>query len=107
MTKEELIKHWKPCGCSDFKEIEGIGLCAIHKYAFTYGLVSNLDEYSYEGRWCYPTYEEAQLGLKHWDGKGDPLGMWIKYKGDGGEYSNFYRPEFNPKWDKKSPHLKD
>lgn len=105
MNIEELKEHWSEAGFLEFKEIPGIGLCGIQKFMFTFGIISNLNEHSYEGRWCYVTLEEAQIALKHWDGTKDPLGMWIKYKGTSGEYSNKYHPNFNPELDVVSPHV--
>lgn len=103
MNKEQLIQHWKPI-CSDFKEVEHKGLCAIHRYLFTYGIVTNLTEHNYVDRWCYQTYEEAQIALKYYNGIGDPPGLWIKYKGLQGEWGNAHRSDFNKKYDTISPY---
>lgn len=105
MTHEELKQYWRPM-CSDFIEIQNNGLCAIHRFMFTYGIVTDLQEHNYSHRWCYKTYEEAQIALKYWDGIGDPPGLWIKYKGIAGEWGNILRPEFNEQFDVVSPHYK-
>lgn len=105
MNTEELKEYWAEAGFLEFKEIPGVGLCGIQKFMFTFGIISGLNEWSYEGRWCYATLEEAQIALKHWDGTKDPLGMWIKYKGTGGEYSNKYHPGFKEGLDVASPHV--
>jgi hypothetical protein len=55
---------------------------------FTVGLIYGLDKYGYKGRWCYGENLEAKVALNEWDGTGDPPGLWIKYKGIGGERVN-------------------
>lgn len=74
-------------------EVEGRGICATQKFMFTTGLVYGLNQYSYKGRYCYETKQEAETALKHWDGENHPLGMWIKHKGYGIEESNPLRVE--------------
>lgn len=75
-------------GYYQIKEVPNRGICGLYDFLFTVGLVFGMDEYGYRGRWCYKTREEASIALKYWDGDGDPLGNWIKYKGEGGERSN-------------------
>jgi len=99
-----LKEHWDSI-ISNFKEIDGQGICGIHKFMFTYGIVTDIQSYSYKGRWCYETLKEAQIALKNWDGKGDPPGLWRKYKGEGGEYGNKFRDDFDPEFDILSPHV--
>ena len=64
------------------------GICGLHRMAFTTGLFIGLDEIGYVGRFCFHTLREAKEALEQWDGKKDPPANWIKYKGDGKEYSN-------------------
>jgi hypothetical protein len=56
---------------------------------YTNAIVWGIDRTGYRGRWCYPHAKVMDLVLayKVWDGKGDPMGGWVKYKGDV-EYSN-------------------
>ena len=75
-------------GYYEIREIEGIGLCGLFKFIFTTGLVIGIDEIGYYGRYCYSTEREAIEALNSWDGKGDPSGLWLKYKGRGGERTN-------------------
>lgn len=75
-------------GYFELKEIPGRGLCGLFQFLFTVGLVYGIDEGGYKGRWCYPTLDEARIALKYWDGAQDPIGNWIKYKGEDGERSN-------------------
>ena len=84
VLEEQLTRE----GYYNLKEIEGKGICGIMRFMFTFGLVYNLDEFGYSGRYCYQTEEEAQIALKHWDGKGYPLGRWIKHKGAGFDEGN-------------------
>jgi len=62
-----MIEYLKSEGYRELREIEGKGICGLMKFVFTTGLV---------------------IGMNSWDGKGDPSGNWIKYKGTGGEREN-------------------
>lgn len=82
--EKELIEN----GYFFLREIAGRGICGLLKMAFTTGLVYNLDEFSYEGRYCFHSTREANEALEKWNGTGDPAGNWIKHKGGVGEYRN-------------------
>lgn len=82
MELKEILEHY---GYTDVVEIGDRGMCGLMRFLFTTGLVIGMDEISYAGRYCYHTEEEARQALKAWDGKEDPPGNWIKYKGRGGE----------------------
>lgn len=81
-------KFFESEGYTNVKKLPNKGWCALGYMAFTVGLFIGLQEYSYHGRYCYPSFEEAEAALKTWDGKDDPPGAWIKYKGIGGERRN-------------------
>ena len=89
MEKVDLIKYLEKQGYQRIKEIPKRGLCGLQEFVFTIGLIHDLDEDGYGGRWCYPKERavDAVLALELWDGEGDPPGPWIKYKGSV-EYSN-------------------
>jgi hypothetical protein len=77
-------------GYTRLREIPGRGICGILKYIFTWGIVYGIDEWGYQGRWCYDNPIEPVVFLEEWNargGVGDPNGRWIKYKGEGGERS--------------------
>lgn len=84
-TTEEILQDH---GYLFPRQITGRGWCALMPMCFTVGLFFGLDEVGYYGRFCYPTFNEALQAFVAWDGKEDPPGNWIKYKGRGGEYSN-------------------
>lgn len=63
------------------RQVPGHGLCGLHKFMFTTGLVFGIDEQGYHGRYCYTQWADAWKALRAWDGTGDPSGPWIKYKG--------------------------
>lgn len=88
MYKVILPEVYESMGYSNLRMVYGIGLCGLMRMAFTTGLFIGIDEHGYYGRYCYPTWKEAEIALKNWDGEGDPPGNWIKYKGEGGERSN-------------------
>lgn len=67
---------------------KGRGYCGVKRFIYTVGLVYNITEHGYKGRYCYPDYESAVSALLNWSGEGDPLDEdWIKHKGKT-EYSN-------------------
>lgn len=76
----------------DLKEIPGRGLCGLHRMAYTVGLFYNLTKWDYKGRYCFHNLAEAKEALNTWTGVDDPLGNWIKHKGER-EYSN---PNYEP-----------
>ena len=82
--KEFLEKQ----GDFDVRKIEGRGWCGIKPFIFTFGIFHGADNVGYSGRWCYATKVEAEIALKYWNGVGDPIGNWIKYKGKSGERGN-------------------
>lgn len=84
MTEKELQEE----GYFNIEKIEGRGLCGLFRFIYTTGLCYGLNEYGYEGRYCFESTADAEASLKEWDGNGDPSGDWIKHKGEKGEYSN-------------------
>ena len=80
-------QHYQDQGYFDLREVPNYGLCGLHRFAFTVGLVVGIDEHSYVGRYCYQSLMDARVALAVWDGVDDPSGEWIKYKGAGGERS--------------------
>jgi hypothetical protein len=67
----------------DVREIPGRGICGIHQYIYTFGLLYGLSESGYKGRYCYPSYMEARLAIEIWTGEGHPPLGWIKHKAQG------------------------
>jgi hypothetical protein len=86
VLKEQLENDGFKC----LKVIEGRGICGLNIFIFTIGLCFNIDSFGWGGRYCYPHADamDAFMAITAWDGKEDPLGKWIKYKGRDGEYSN-------------------
>lgn len=80
----------------EYRVIPGLGLCALHEYLFTVGLVVSLDSVGYSRRYCYPrdlkSVSSAVNDILDWDGVDHPKGNWIKCKGDLGDIEN---PNFN------------
>jgi hypothetical protein len=85
---EALKKIMEENGYIYPREIDNVGVCAVLPFLFTYGLVVEIDEYGYGGRYCFSNLGEAIAALEQWDGKDHPQGNWIKYKGWKGEKSN-------------------
>jgi len=78
--ESELKSFLEKEGYTNLKEMNG-KVYGLERMIFTTGLFKGLTKHFREGRWCYHTYREAKLALEEWDGKGDPPGNWIKYKG--------------------------
>lgn len=83
----ELTKLLEKEGYFNIREIPTRGICGLSQFSFTCGLVIQMDEESYQGRYCYATLSEAKEAIENWNGEGDPPGNWIKYKGVGGDRS--------------------
>jgi hypothetical protein len=88
MLTAEFKKQLEDMGYHHIVEFPNKGICALFNFIYTTGLVIGIDEYSYQGRYCYSHPVHAIKALKKWDGVGDPPGDWIKYKGIGGERCN-------------------
>ncbi len=56
------------------RQVPGHGLCGLHTFMFTTGLITKIDEMGYYGRYCYADYADAFKALRGWDGEGDPPG---------------------------------
>lgn len=84
----DLITILQDSGYFFIREIEGRGLCALRRMVFTVGLFVDLDEEGSNGRYCFPSLQEAVHSILSWDGKDDPDGDWIKFKGPKEERKN-------------------
>lgn len=70
-------------------EVPNKGICALYRFAFTTGLVYGIHEWGYSGRYCYSNLSDAKKALNKWDGLLEPQDdIWIKHKGEKGEYRN-------------------
>lgn len=92
MIKEEFSQTLEAMGYLIPLEIPGRGVCAIMRQLFTVAIVYGIDEHGFEGRYCYPSMQQAIFAFSDWiydwDGIGDPPGDWIKHKGRAGEWGN-------------------
>ncbi len=88
MTEKNLLQMLKNEGYTHLRKIPGRGIVGLKRFMFTTGLVYNLTEDWYDGRYCYRNHADALKALENWNGEGDPDDEdWIKHKG-GKEYSN-------------------
>lgn len=87
MNTEELKTFLTEQGYYNLREIPGRGMCGLMDFIFTVGLCEGLTEDTFSGRYCYPKelIKESIIAIELWDGKEDPIGEWIKYKGSKGE----------------------
>lgn len=58
---------------------------AITKMLFNYRLVVGMDEVGWDCVYDYESLQDAAADIVVWDGRGDPPGPWVKYRGPGGE----------------------
>lgn len=57
-------------------------LCALHPFAFTIGLVVDIDSVGYSRRYCFPNRSDAKAALDEFeDAALHASGPWIKCKG--------------------------
>ena len=78
----ELEEHLEAEGYLKLREVNGI-IIGIYRYMFTIAIVVDVNEDGYDHRYCYP-YEDTLdclVAFEVYDGKGDPIGKWIKNKG--------------------------
>ena len=77
-------------------------LCALHQFFTTVGIVVAITESSYERRYCFSEYQDAQIALFEWTAAPDnehPGMEWIKVKGrfDNGDVANHQPNELQEK----------
>jgi len=82
MTFKEAMEQEGYREVRQMKNGEGTG---ILKMNYTYGLHVGLNELGYRGRYCYQYKKDAIEAILSYEGEGDPIGPWIKYKGSDGE----------------------
>ena len=96
----ELIKIFEAENYTCLVETKTKGVCGILRFAFTTGVVIDMDRYQYRGRYCYKSKADALLGLAELIDKPEILhptdSNWIKYKGGiDGVYYDIGNPNNN------------
>lgn len=72
ITPEELAVI---CAANDYLEaqVKGeAGIVVIHRFLFTWAILSGVNYYGYEDRWCYSSYEKCKAAFDAWDGTKEP-----------------------------------
>lgn len=69
-------------GYTDHRHFEEHGIVAIMPLMFTYAIITGINPYGYEDRWCYSSYAKAKEALEAWDGEGEPTG-WHRHPATG------------------------
>lgn len=69
-------------GYTDLKFFVDGHEAAIYPLAFTHAIIYGLNDFGYDDRWCYDSYEKAKAALEAWDGTGEPQG-WHRHPGTG------------------------
>lgn len=80
--RDLIINYYLNLDYEEVRYVEARGFCGLFKMALTWALIIHLNGLCYGGRYCYEHRAAASKALKEWDGKGDPIGPWIKYKGE-------------------------
>lgn len=55
--------------------------CGIQEMIYTTDLVTGMNDFGFENKYCYEKKQDAMEALFVWDGLEDPPGPWIKAKG--------------------------
>jgi hypothetical protein len=78
----DQINFYKSIGYSCLRYVPNKGLCGLHEFLFTIGIVYGLDSTGYKGRYCYPKENlvDAVVALADWSGEGGPKGNWVAHK---------------------------
>lgn len=92
----DLVKFLIAEGYHNVTYIPNLGYCGLYNFLYTVGLVVNLTEGGYDYRYCYPKDKLANCfeTFVKWTLDPPPYGtdpddkLWVKRKGDTGEYSN-------------------
>ena len=95
ITEDELIEYLKEGGYSNFRDVPGIGLCCLSRFAFTVGVIIRPNRDFYEYRYCFQHLSDALVALNEWDGESDIPGPWIKKKGMGFDDANPNNPSID------------
>lgn len=101
---DNLIKICEENGYDTPVMTKNYGLIAINKFAFTWGILIDIDETGYNRRYCYNSISNAVLGFKsliimdEFNDKSQilfdpPDPFWIKRKGHPREITNPNNPE--------------
>ena len=72
MNQHDLKALMESYSYEHVREIDGM-LCGLMRYLFTVGVCFGLDEGGLKGRFCFDTYQNAELFLREWDGKTYPV----------------------------------
>lgn len=84
ITKESIEKSG--CGLySDIKQFPNGNWVCINRYIFTWAIIYDLNDWGFEDRWCYSSYDKAKAALDAWDGEGAPTG-WHRHPASGRRY---------------------
>ena len=91
MIEEEFSKFLEENGYFNIIETGSEhGVIALERFAYTVGIVCQIDWTGRGYRYCYHTLLEAQSAINDWEKtgyQGHPPGNWIKRKGKGEDLS--------------------
>lgn len=76
---EELIEFLQEQGYTDLC-LKGEDICGIYQMCWTHAVLVNMDQFGYEYRACYHSYDEARSALGRFDGDINTLTEFVKIK---------------------------
>lgn len=86
--KPTTPEGWQELGICHARQLPDGRWIGLINMIFTTGLCVDLDDVGYAGRYCYASAVDAIVACAEYTGDGDPIGQWVKYKGEGGERMN-------------------
>lgn len=73
IKNESFINFLKKEGYYNIKHVPGWGICAISRFAFTFGVVHGIDIMGRKGRFCFESMADALAFYDTWDGSETPI----------------------------------
>lgn len=70
------VAYFTGMGYSDVRQLPDGSWAGITRLMFTYAILSGLNAWGYEDRWCFEREADARAALAAWDGEGDPGDKW-------------------------------
>jgi len=73
MSNPALLNQLEMLEYCEIREVKPDYYCGLYRFLYTVGVCCGLDETGYLNRFCFDTWQNAELFLKEWDGKTLPV----------------------------------
>jgi hypothetical protein len=67
------------CEYQHIKTMPDGSYACLHRFMFTWAILSDLEPMGYGDRWCFHNFDDAKEALDAWDGTGDPGDKWHRH----------------------------